>query len=152
MTDYHQYLLTKAQQYCSYQERSLYELNKKLIEWKAQPNVAEKIISHLTKNDYINEERFASEYALGKFRQKKWGKNKIIFELKMKHIPDLYIQIGVESIPEDEYRNALNHLLKKKIQDYKETDIHKRNYKIASFAVNKGFRSELVWDVINNEL
>ena len=108
MTEHHQYLLHKAQQYCAYQERSLYEVKLKLTEWRAQEHVAEKIIKILREENYINEEQFAKSFAVGKFRQKQWGKNKIIFELKKKQIPDLIIQIGLQEIDETEYLNCLN--------------------------------------------
>ena len=71
MTEHHQYLLGKCQRYCSYQERSIFEVKMKLDEWQTQPKVAEKIIAQLIKEDYLNEERFAKSYAIGKFRHKK---------------------------------------------------------------------------------
>ncbi len=149
MTEHHQYILSKAQQFCTYQERSLFELKTKLEEWQTQPKVAEKIIIQLIKEDFLNEERFARSFALGKFRQKKWGKNKIIYALKLKKVPDLIIQIGIQEIDDIEYTETLVDLLKKKSNEIKETNFHKRNYKLASYAINKGFRSGLVWDVIN---
>lgn len=149
MTEHHQYILSKAQQFCMYQERSLFELKTRLEEWQTQSKVAEKIIIQLIKEDYLNEERFAKSFAIGKFRQKKWGKNKIIYALKLKRVPDLIIQIGVEGIDKTEYTETLVDLLKKKSKEIKETNHHKKNYKLASYAINKGFRSGLVWDVIN---
>lgn len=149
MTEHHQYILSKAQQFCMYQERSLFELKTRLEEWKTQAKVAEKIILQLINEDYLNEERFAKSFAVGKFRQKKWGKNKIIYALKLKRVPDLIIQIGLEAIDDFEYTETLVELLKKKASEIKETNHHKRNYKLASYAINKGYRSSLVWDVIN---
>ena len=152
MTEHHQYLLHKAQQYCAYQERSLYEVKLKLTEWRAQEHVAEKIIKILREENYINEEQFAKSFAVGKFRQKQWGKNKIIFELKKKQIPDLIIQIGLQEIDETEYLDCLKNLLKKKLKEIKEENPRKKNYKAATFAINRGFRSGLVWDVINGNV
>lgn len=152
MTDYHQYLLHKAQQYCSYQERSLFEVKSKLDKWKTQLTVAEKIIEQLRKDNYLNEEQFARSFAIGKFRQKKWGKNKIIYELKKKQIPDLFIQIGLQEIDDAEYEEALKNLITKKLSEIKEPDPGKRNYKAATFAISKGFRSGLVWDILNKTL
>jgi regulatory protein len=152
MTEPHQYLLTKVQQYCNYQERCLYEVKTKLTEWQAQEKVIEEIINHLIRNDYLNEERYAKSFATGKFRQKHWGKNKIIYELKKKRIPDLIIQIGLQDIDENEYEETLKNLLLKKSSEIKETDSQKKKYKIATYGTNKGFRSGLVWDIINKYL
>ncbi len=152
MTERHQYLLTKAQQYCSYQERSLFEVKTKLAEWLAQEKVAEEIINHLIHNDYLNEERFVKNFAISKFRQKKWGKNKIIYELKKKKVPDLIIQIGLQEIDEKEYEECLKDLLQKKAKEIKEDNPQKKKTKLANYATNKGYRTGLVWDVINKYL
>lgn len=152
MTEHHQYLLTRCQKYCSYQERSIYEVQTKLAEWKSQPKVAEKIMAQLVADNYLNEERFAQSYAVGKFRNKKWGKNKIIYELKKKQIPDLIIQIGLSEIDEDEYFKTLKEILSKKAIEIKEPDLLKKKYKLASYAINKGFHSGYVWDILNKEL
>lgn len=149
MTEHYQYLLHKAQQYCSYQERSLFEVKTKLDEWSTQQSVAENIIEDLRKENYLNEEQFAKSFAIGKFRQKKWGKNKIIYELRRKQIPDLFIQIGLSEIDDEEYEETLKNLISKKLSESREKDPRKRNYKVATFAMSKGFRSGLVWEKIN---
>lgn len=152
MTEHNQYLLSKCQQYCSYQERSIFEVKSKLNEWQARSTVSDKIINQLILDDFLNEERFSKAFASGKFRVKKWGKNKIIYELKKKRIPDLIIQIGLTEIDDDEYLKTLKEILSKKAGEIKEKDPRKKNYKLASYAVNKGFRSALVWDIIIKEL
>jgi regulatory protein len=152
MTEHHQYLLSRCQKYCSYQERSIYEVKMKLIEWQSQPKVADKIINQLVSEDYLNEERFSKSFSIGKFRNKKWGKNKIIYELKKKRIPDLIIQIGLSEINQDEYLQALKELLTKKLAEIKEPNPLKKKYKLATYAVNKGFHSGFVWEIINEEL
>lgn len=152
MTEHHQYILSKCQKYCSYQERSIFEVKMKLDEWNAQQKVAEKIIFQLIKDDYLNEERFAKSFSIGKFRHKKWGTNKIIYELKKKQIPDLIIQIGLNEIDQDEYLETLKEILSKKAMEIKEANIFKKKHKLATYAIGKGFRSGLVWDVINSDL
>lgn len=149
MTEHHQYLLSKCQKYCSYQERSIFEVKRKLYEWKSQPKVADKIIMQLIEDNYLNEERFAKSFAIGKFRNKKWGKNKIIFELRKKQIPELIIQIGLAEIDQEEYLQTLKEIIAKKAKEIKETNLRKKNYKIAKYAINKGFHSGFVWDIIN---
>ncbi len=152
MTEHHQYLLSKCQKYCSYQERSIFEVKRKLYEWKIQPKVADKIIMQLMAENYLNEERFAKSFSVGKFRNKNWGKNKIIYELKKKQIPELIIQIGLAEIDEEEYLQTLKKLITKKVKEVKETDPRKKKYNIATYAINKGFYSGLVWDILNEEL
>ena len=68
---------SKAEHYCAYQERSQQEVRDKLYEWGQYPDVVENIISGLITGNFLNEERFAKAYAIGKFRQKGWGRMKI---------------------------------------------------------------------------
>lgn len=143
------FILSKAQAYCTYQERCINDLVIKLREWKIKDEVAEKIINKLVEDDYINEERFVRNFAGSKFRIKKWGKNKIIYELKRKGLPDLIIQIGLEEIEDEEYLHAMKELLSKKSFSIDEKDPLKRKHKLARYAISKGYRSGLVWDVLN---
>ena len=74
-------ILAKVQSYCSYQERCQQEVRDKLYQWKLSDEKAELIIKQLIEDDFINDERFAINFARGKFRIKKWGRIKIKSEL-----------------------------------------------------------------------
>ena len=50
------FLLDKARKYCSYQERCIYDVKQKLLEWKASEKTIESIIRKLEEEDMINEE------------------------------------------------------------------------------------------------
>ena len=52
----------------------------------------DEIIADLIDENYVNEERFAIQYAGGKFRMKHWGKNKIKQALKQKQVSDYCIK------------------------------------------------------------
>src|SRR6195952_6162128 len=79
--------LTKAEQYCAYQERAQQEVRNKLYDWGLYPKDVEQIISNLIENNFLNEERFARMYAKSKFNQKSWGRIKIKQGLKFKQVP-----------------------------------------------------------------
>lgn len=103
----------KAESYCAYQERSQFEIRNKLYEWGLHQKNVEEIISELIKLNFLNEERFALAYSLGKFRIKGWGKNKIRQGLKLKRIPDKLIIKSLKEINEDDYLLMLTKILKK---------------------------------------
>lgn len=151
MTDNYQYLLSKMQKFCSYQERCIVDVRLKLQRLKVQETVIEKIIDKLQKEDYVNEERYALIYAGSKLRLNKWGKNKIIVELQKKRIPDIYIQIGLGNIDDEEYLNTLKTLLSKKDATLNEENPEKRKEKLAQYAITKGYNHHLVWQVISGE-
>src|SRR5437588_10925964 len=99
--------LAKAEHYCAYQERSQQEVRDKLYEWGLYPAGVENVIMHLIEGNFINEERFANAYAIGKFRQKGWGMIKIKQGLKFKKVSEPLIKKALKSINEDDYIKML---------------------------------------------
>jgi len=146
------YLLNKMQKFCAYQERCISEVKNKLTQLRVAPDVAVMIIEKLVKDNFINEERYARVFAGSKFRLNHWGRSKILYELKNKNLPEIYIQIGLNSIDDEEYYQALRMLLTKKVASVRESDPWKKKQKLAAYAIGKGFSSYLVWEVINHDL
>ena len=144
------YLLDKARKYCAYQERCIYDVKQKLLEWSVSEKSIESIITQLEREDYINEERFAVSFALGKLRNNKWGKNKIFYALSQKHIPELYVQMGISEIDDEEYLKILKSVLASKQID--ESDTYRKENKLVRYAVQKGFPANLAWKVLRGEL
>jgi len=153
--------LSRAQKFCDYQERYQQEVRDKLYSWGAKPDEVEQILCQLVETDYINEERFARAFARGKFRIKHWGKNKIRQELKFRKISDYCIKQGLLEISDDEYLEILKNIIEKKMRSVRAYCIRptKNNekkgvcntplqYKIAQYAISRGFESDLVWDVL----
>jgi regulatory protein len=149
MTPPPEYLLKKARHYCAYQERSIFDVKQKLQQWKASETTIHEIIKTLKAENYINEERFVKAFAIGKLRHNKWGRNKIIQALKQKQIPDLYIQIGLGEIDEEEYLNTLKAVLSGKT--VKANDEFTRKNKLIRYAVQKGFQPELARKILDEE-
>ena len=143
--------LGKAQKYCTYQERCHSEVRTKLYEWNQRKNEAEEIISKLIESDFLNEERFAKVFAGGKFRIKKWGRNKIIKELKSKNVSEYCIENGLKEIDEGEYLKSLNKLLTQKKKQTSGTNVFEKKSKAANFLIGKGYEPELVWDILRGE-
>jgi len=142
------WVLSKMKQYCAYQERSMFDVKEKLKTFHLKEDVYESIILELKKEDFLNEERFAKVFASGKLRINHWGKNKIYAALQHKRVPELFILEGLNEI-DDEYLSVLHQVIAKKNNELKESDINRRNKKLAKFAISKGFESNLVWDVLN---
>ena len=142
--------LTKAEQYCAYQERAQQEVRNKLYDWGLYPNDVEQIISNLIENNFLNEERFARTYARSKFNQKGWGRIKIKQALKFKKVPDKIIQKALKEIDGDDYFIKLTELIKKKNNVLAEKDDYKRRYKLQQYAMSRGYESDLIADVLKS--
>jgi regulatory protein len=142
--DRYNYIMNKARRYCAYQERCVFDLKKKLYEWKVRPDVSAKIINTLEEENYLDEERFARVFCGGKFRIKKWGRNKIMAELRARKIPDLIIQIGLDEIDEHEYIKVLKETIDKKRSELGKPNDVVNKQKLFNFVLNRGFEKHLV--------
>ena len=142
--------LTKAEHYCTYQDRSQQEVRDKLYEWGLWTDAVENIITTLISGNYLNEERFAKAYVRGKFRQKAWGRVKIKQGLKLKRVSDPLIKKALLTIDLDDYMETLRNVLAKKAPLIKEKMAYKRNYKLQQYAMSRGFEADLIAEVLKN--
>lgn len=135
--------------YCAYQERCHKEVKDKLKKMQMIPEVIDTIIVHLITNNYLNEERFAQAFARGKFRIKKWGKNRIVRELKFRQISKYSIDSALNEIDLDDYFETLDQLTKKRIAQVTEKNSYKKKKKVADYLLYRGWESHLVYEKIN---
>ncbi|MEA5424934.1 regulatory protein RecX [Arcicella lustrica] len=143
-------VLVKAANFCAYQERTQQEVRKRLAELEVEGDEAEEMIVWLIENNYLNEERFARIFAGSKFRQKRWGRLKIRQELKMRGVSEYCLKAGMSEIEDEDYLQTLTDLLEKKAKEIKESNPLKRKQKLLSYALSKGFESDLVFDLMKN--
>jgi len=138
--------LKKMERYCVYQERCHKEIEDKLKTMRLIPEAREKIILHLIEHNYLNEERFAKSFARGKFRIKKWGKQRIVRELKYRKISQYNIKVALQEIPEDEYLQSFNDLSEKKYTALKGSDKIKIRKKLIDYLLYRGWETQLVFE------
>ena len=139
----------KLENYCAYQERCHKEVRDKLKEMRMIPEAIDQIMVRLIEQNYLNEERFAKAFVRGKFRIKKWGKNRLVRELKFRDISKFSIESALKEIDPDEYYNTLDDLIKKRIDQVKEKNIYKKKRKVADYLLYRGWESHLVYDKLN---
>lgn len=143
--------LPKLKQYCAYQERCHSEVKEKLAGYGVYGDDAAAIISNLIEENYLNEERFAIQFAGGRFRVKQWGRVKIKYELKQKQVSDYCIRKALKSIDDSDYENTLQKLTGQKLTALsKEKNIFIKKRKLQDFLLQRGFENELVREMVNN--
>jgi regulatory protein len=138
----------KIKQYCAYQERSHYETKQKLYSFGLYSDEVEGLLSRLIEEDYLNEERFAEQFAGGKFRMKQWGKVKITYELKQKQVSSYNIRRALQSIADGDYTATLQKLAAAKWQQLRGEQYIARQAKARSYLLQKGFEPALVQKAI----
>ena len=140
----------KAARFCAYQERSQQEVRDKLYEYGLHYNDVEELLSELIVEGFINEERFARAYVRGKFKMKKWGRHKILQGLKQHKVSEYCIKKGWEEIDPNEYEAVMIKLLEQKAGALKNLQPAHQKAKIASFLVQRGYESEMIWSALND--
>ncbi len=138
--------IVKMQRYCAYQDRCHQEVRSKLISIKIFGDWLEEVMSELIQDGYLNDERFAKNYARGKFRVKGWGKVRILRELKFRRISDYCIKKAMLEIDEEGgYEETLLNHLEKYVRLKKDKyDIYTLKTKTYAHGISKGFESPLV--------
>jgi len=143
--------LLKARKYCSLYERSKAETEKKLRDYGVMEGDVPFIIEKLVNEGFLNENRFATAFASGKFRYKKWGRNRIVMEMKRKGLSEELIKKGISELSQEEYGKTLDTLLQKKwVQlerkivpdDYESGYIAKQ--KLIKYALQKGYEQDII--------
>lgn len=140
----------KIERFCAYQERCHQEVRLKLIEHGIYGDLLEEILSELIQNDFLNEERFATSYARGKFRIKKWGRNKIKQELKSRHVTEYCIRSAMSEIDDEEYMDTLRTILIHKIQATSFKSDWEKRKKLTDYALRKGYEYECITEVLKS--
>jgi regulatory protein len=141
--------LQKARHYCGYQERCHAEVKEKLYSFGLYKKDVEAAISTLIEENYLNEERFAIQFAGGRFRMKQWGRVKIRYELKQKQVGDYCIKKALAAIDEEDYAKTLEKLAAGKWETLKdETNDYVRRHKVQEYLQQKGYETDLVAGVI----
>ena len=139
----------KIEQYCAYQERSQQEVRDKLYDMGLHKEDVENIITELIDNNFLNEERFATTFARGKFRIKHWGRIKIKQHLKQKKVGDYCIKKALALIDPNDYEKTIIQLIEKKNRELKEKDAYIKKQKVIRYVVSRGFETDIVLSLID---
>jgi regulatory protein len=136
--------LQKLRHYCGYQERSHSEVQQKLWDLGVRRAEHDEIISSLIEDNYLNEERFAIQFAGGKFRMKHWGRKRIYYALKEKKVSEYNIKKAMKEISEEDYQRTLTSLAEKKYASLKGEQYLVRKKKTMDYLMQKGYEPDLV--------
>ncbi len=149
MEDHLRQVYPKIANYCAYQERTHEEVRQRLAKFFVLPEDAEILIAQLIEDKYLNEHRYAQTYAGGKFRIKKWGKTRILIELKRKNLSEYSIRSAMKEIKDSDYKETLQKLAEKKLENLSKTESNNLilKKKLANFLLQKGYEPDLVWEM-----
>lgn len=135
----------KATTICSRGETCTFDIHEKLKKWELSEEDSMQVISQLTKEKYLDDERFARAYVKDKFRFNHWGRQKIAFMLHSKKISKDIQEAAFEEIQENSYSDQLMKLLADKEKSIKAKDQYDKRNKLMRFAMGRGFESNKIF-------
>ena len=138
----YQEALKKASELCSRSEKCSYEIEQKCHEWQLTAEETTRVTNYLIQEKFIDHQRYASSYVNDKFRFNQWGKIKLAYALRMKHIEEKHVREALSGLSEENYHKVLLGLLTAKARTIKEKDSYTRRGKLLAFAQSRGFESD----------
>jgi len=138
----------KLEHYCAYQERCHDEVIQKLRNMALNSDEIDEVVVHLIENNFLNEERFACSFARGKFRIKKWGKIRIVNELKFRTISQYNINQALKEIDEKEYLSTFHSLSELTWNTITEKNKLKKRKKFCDYLLRKGWESNMIYEKV----
>ncbi len=138
----------KLEHYCAYQERCHDEVIQKLRSMALNSDEIDEVVVHLIENNFLNEERFACSFARGKFRIKKWGKIRIVNELKFRTISQYTINQALKEIDEEEYLTTFHSLSELTWNTITGKNKLKKRKKFCDYLLRKGWESTMIYEKV----
>lgn len=142
--------LPKAAALCTASEKCEADVREKLQAWGVDAADAERVITYLVKENFLDEGRFCRAFVKDKLRFNKWGRMKIAYALKPKGINANMLADAFDEIDEAEYLQTLTDLLQAKLRGLKYKDEYDRKGKLYRFALSRGFEMEAINKVWKN--
>lgn len=131
--------------FCDYRERCSSEVRQKIKEYPLEEALKEALFEELKARSSFNDMRYVNAFVGGKFRIKKWGRNKIKAGLRAKQISEEMIYRGFkENIDEDDYLHQLKLLYDKKWTSLKNKKDYSTRQKLQRFLYSKGYENDLI--------
>lgn len=142
--------LHRAAALCSRSEQAEADIRKKLTSWGISSGDAEKIIARLIDEKYLDEMRYAHAFVRDKFRFGGWGRTKIAYSMRQKHISADCIADAMTEIDETEYFGTLLYALKSKLRTITGKEPFQQRAALFRFAASRGFEPQIIGKAVSS--
>lgn len=131
--------LDRARRWCALSEQCESGVRQKLISWGATPVDVELIIVQLRAEDYLNDVRYARAFCESKLVGQRWGRQKVLYQLRSKHLPKEAIEEGMSTVDDETYFRIMSEEKDKKLRTLggeMTPDVQRR---LLSFLASRGY-------------
>jgi regulatory protein len=106
-------------------------------------------MEHLLRLGYVDDRKFACQWAASRARLRGYGRKRIEQELRQKGVNQETIREALaEAIPLEDERETARTVAEKKLRTMKSLEPEARKRRLAGFLERKGFPHEIIWDII----
>lgn len=144
-------LLGRARRYCAGSEQCEDTVRQKLVVWRATPEESDAVVATLTAEGYIDDHRYARSYCEGKIKGHQWGRQKVLYHLRLKHLSRAAVDSGMAAVSDEDYQAALRIATEKKLAELHapSADDPEVRQKLTAFLVSRGFTIQEINHFLN---
>lgn len=140
--------LTKAAAVCSRGEHAEAEIRRKVLQWGANANDADRVVDWLVDNNFVDNNRYAHAFVYDKTRFDLWGRTKIRHMLRQNGVDSATIEEAMDEIDETLYLSNLKTLLTAKARTINTDDAYKAKASLMRYAASRGYEPGLISPLI----
>ena len=129
---------------CARAEHCSHEMAEKMRKWDMADDAVARVMERLTKERYVDDERYCRFFVRDKIRYNKWGRRKVEQALYMKRIPGDIAARVLDEVAPDVYADILRPLLAAKRKTTKAASDYELNGKLTRFALGRGFTPDVI--------
>jgi regulatory protein len=134
-----QQALSRLMALCARGEHSSGEMLQKMRLWGLADEAQARIMERLTKDRFVDDERFARAFVNDKIKYNQWGRRKIEQALWAKGVDRDVQQRVLDAVDNEEYIKVLRPLLRSKERSITARNEFERQMKLIRFAQSRGF-------------
>jgi regulatory protein len=140
-----------AYRYLTIRPRSRAEVEQKLHDRAFPSDIIQSVIDHLLRLGYLNDERFARQWAASRVRTRGFGRRRIEQELRTKGVSRDIIRVTLEGQFEDSAEiDVARREAEKKLRSLTRFEPDVRRRRLAGFLERKGFPSGIIRAVLRS--
>ena len=136
---------------CAGAEHCTGEMIDKMTKWEISEEAQARIMEHLVKNKYIDDERYCRAFVHDKMEYNHWGRRKIEQALYVKHVDKAIQKTVLDEIPDEDFIDILRPLIVQKRRQTRANSEYEMNMKLMRFAASRGFTIEQIRQCIDVE-
>lgn len=133
-----------------FKARSIHELTVKMRDKGYHKGVIEEVIERCLSYGYIDDRKFAINFAKSRLRSGKSAGSKVLMELRMKGVSEADIEVALnDALEEISPREVITEIVEKRYSkfSYEEAD-EKERRKVLNYFLRRGFNMNDVLDII----